>query len=279
MAHHVPRHPDDSVKTLEDLAENAQGIKKWGLLRADVDNLGQVFTKSLGAEDRTLSRVSTLSQLLSLFFSGHVQALVTRESAYRDSVYLVYAGGDDLCLLAPWSLLPDLARRLREDFWRYTRGRLTLSAGLYLAPREKFPVYQAADEAGELVAAAKRQGKDRLGLFNHTVSWGDLPTLASIKDLLQELLDSYGVPRSLLSLLRASWQEMELHKKGELPFYRIWRLLYGLRRLTDRLRRDQKEQAIATLNRLEQTLIINHHLRTHMDIAIRWAEYLTRRED
>ncbi|MBU4448867.1 MAG: type III-A CRISPR-associated protein Cas10/Csm1, partial [Proteobacteria bacterium] len=94
MAHHVPRRGDGSVKTLEDLAQIATGIKKWGVLRADVDNLGLVFTEGLGPEDRTLSRLSTLSSLVSLFFSAYVQNLIQRE--YGESVYLVYAGGDDL---------------------------------------------------------------------------------------------------------------------------------------------------------------------------------------
>ena len=280
LAHHVPRHPTGEVKTLEDLAGDARGIKKWGLLRADVDNLGRVFTDGLGEEDRTLSRVSTLSQLLSLFFSGHVQHLISTDPNYRDSVYLVYAGGDDLCLLGPWSVLPDLARRLRQDFDQWTRGRLTLSAGLYLAPREKFPVYQAADAAGDLLDVAKRHSpeKDSLGIFNQAVHWGDISTLADIKDLLTELLDRHDVPRALLSLLKASWQEKEQHERGALPIYRVWNLLYGLRRLTERLSRDKKDQAIVVLNKLEQKLISNYNLRAHTDIAVRWAEYLTRKE-
>ncbi len=279
LAHHVPRQPDGEVKTLEDMSRDAQGIKKWGLLRADVDNLGQVFTEGLGEEDRTLSRVSTLSQLLTLFFSGHVQHVIS--TVYRDSVYLVYAGGDDLCLLGPWSVLPDLARRLREDFGAWTRGRLTLSAGLYLAPRDKFPVYQAADAAGDLLDTAKRHRaeKDSLGIFDQAVRWEYISTLADVKDLLAELLDRHGVPRALLSLLKASWQEKEQHDQGALPMYRVWNLLYGMRRLTERLSRDQQNQAIVVLQQLEQKLIVNHNLRAHTDIAIRWAEYLTRKEE
>lgn len=280
LAHHVPRKPAGGVKTLEDLAGAAQGIKKWGLLRADVDNLGRVFTDGLGEEDRTMSRVSTLSQFLSLFFSGHVQHLISTHPAYRDSVYLVYAGGDDLCLLGPWSVLPDLARRLRLDFGRWTRGRLTLSAGLSLAPRDKFPVYQAADAAGDLLETAKRHSpeKDSLGIFHQAVRWTDIATLADIKDLLAELLDRHGVPKALLSLLKASWQEKEQYERGAVPTYRVWNLLYGLHRLTERLSRDKQDQAIVVLNRLEQKLISNYNLRAHTDIAIRWAEYLTRKE-
>lgn len=274
MAHHVPRKRDGTVKTLEELAAAATGIRKWGLLRADVDNLGQVFTEGLGEEDRSLSRLSTLSTLLSLFFSGHLQSLIQRE--YGDSVYLVYAGGDDLCLLAPWSVLPDLALQIRNDFRRWTRGRLTLSGGLYLAPREKFPVYRAADGAGDLVQQAKQRGKNRLGIFNQAVLWEDLEVLARIKEMLLELLETHQVPKALLGLLRASWLEHQQHEEGKLPIYRVWRLLYGLRRLSERLSRDRRMAALPVLQRLEQTLIIHHSLRPATDIAVRWAEYLVR---
>ncbi len=280
LAHHVPRRAGE-VKTLEDLAAEAQGLKKWGLLRADVDNLGKVFSAGLGDEDRSLSRVSALSQLLSLFFSGHVQHLISTEPTYKNSIYLVYAGGDDLCLLGPWSVLPDLARRLREEFGFWTRGSLTLSAGLYLAPRDKFPVYQAAEAAGELLETAKRSSpaKDCLGIFHQAVRWRDIPALADIKDLLFDLLEHHGVPRALLALLKASWQEQEQHERGALPMYRVWNLLYGMRRLTERLSREKKDQAISLLKALEQKLIVHHNLRAHTDIAVRWAEYLTRKED
>jgi CRISPR-associated protein Csm1 len=274
MAHHVPREADGTVKTLEELASAASGIRKWGLLRADVDNLGQVFTVGLGADDRTLSRLSTLSTLLSLFFSGHVQSLV--QKSYADSVYLVYAGGDDLCLLAPWSVLPDLVMKLREDFSHWTRGRLTLSGGIYLAPRDKFPVFRAAGGAGDLLAQAKQQDKNRLGIFEQAVIWDDLELLAQVKDKLVVLLEEHQVPKALFSMLRASWLEREQHAEGKLPTYRVWRLLYGLRRLAERLSRDKKLAALPVLQDLEQTLIVNHYLRPHTDIAVRWAEYLMR---
>ncbi|MFP3868869.1 MAG: type III-A CRISPR-associated protein Cas10/Csm1 [Desulfobacteraceae bacterium] len=282
LAHHVPRRNDATVKTLEDLAYSAGGIKKWALLRADVDDLGKVFTEGLGSEDRTLSRLSTLSSLLSLFFSAHVEVIV-KDSRYQNSVYLVYAGGDDLCLLAPWSILPDLACRLCQDFSNWTHGCLTLSAGLYLAPRDKFPVYRAAGGAGDLLAFAKQSGKNALGIFDQAVTWEEMQTLATIKDQLIRLIDQHQVPRSLFTLLMASWSQhrttLKAKDEGKLSMYQVWRLLYGLRRLIERLSRDQKMAAIKELSDLEKTLVINYELRPHTDIAVRWADFLTRKEE
>ncbi len=48
-----------SVKPFEVMAEQAEGIKRLGILRMDVDNLGQIFSKGLGAQ-ATLARVASL---------------------------------------------------------------------------------------------------------------------------------------------------------------------------------------------------------------------------
>lgn len=279
LARSAPRHDNGSIKTLEEIAKAATGIRKWGVLRADVDNLGEVFTSRLGSEDRTLSRLSTLSSLLSLFFSAHVEHLVASPE-YSHAVYLVYSGGDDVCLLAPWSLLPDLAKRLQEDFSLWTRGRLTLSAGVYLAPRDKFPVYRAADEAGSLVLLAKKGIKNRLAVFNRAVRWEELPILEDIKAILVKLLRDHEAPRALLGMIMGSWshyqETQQTHEGTQVPMFRVWRLLYGLRRLAERLGR--KESAIGDLMALEEKLIVNFQLRNHTDIAVRWADYLTRKE-
>ena len=116
---HSPLNRSGDMKTLEDLAEASTGIPKWGVLRADVDHLGQVFRVGLAGDDRSISRLSMLSHLISLYFSAHIQVLVHREP-FHEGVSLVYSGGDDLFALGAWSMLPDLARRIANDFSRFT---------------------------------------------------------------------------------------------------------------------------------------------------------------
>jgi len=156
VARFVPRDEDGSVTEFSDIAERSKGRKALSYLKADVDNLGLVFYAGLtgtARDRRSISRMSTLSRSLELFFAGYVQHL----AASFEHIYTVYSGGDDLLLVGPWNVLLNFALRLREDFRRYTCGNpsWSMSAGLVLVG-QKTPVLLAADEAEDRLEAAKQ---------------------------------------------------------------------------------------------------------------------------
>src|SRR5207245_2101756 len=105
------------------------GLDYLGLLKGDVDYLGQIFSGGLG-EDLSISRYATLSRMLDLFFSGYLNTLM-QEKAYANT-YTVYAGGDDFFLISDWESALCLADRLESDFRAYTchNPNITLSIGL-----------------------------------------------------------------------------------------------------------------------------------------------------
>jgi CRISPR-associated protein Csm1 len=114
----------------------------------DVDNLGELFRSRLGRHG-TISRVATVSESLRLFFEAWVPGRCRRQNLDPDgaSVFLTYAGGDDLLLVGAWSVLPELAFKIREDFRRFVGGRhVTLSGGIAVE-HPKYPLYQLAEDA------------------------------------------------------------------------------------------------------------------------------------
>jgi len=171
-----------------DYADHSTGIKRLGVLRMDVDNLGMVFMRGLafpqrqaitlsgsGGEPKTLegwgavsmnngeierkamaslSRMSTLSRQLNQFFSGYVPALLEQEAFNQCQV--VYAGGDDLFVIGSWHQLPQLANTIRKDFSEFCCGNesFTISGGLTLI-RAGYPIYRGAGLAGEAESLAK----------------------------------------------------------------------------------------------------------------------------
>ena len=76
------------------------------MVRLDVDALGAVFASGLG-EQRSLSRTATLSRELETFFSGYVNTL-----AKDHSMYITYAGGDDLFAVGSWINALEFSRAL-----------------------------------------------------------------------------------------------------------------------------------------------------------------------
>lgn len=151
------------ARTFEELAERAKeagAIRRIGVLRADVDNMGQAFTAGFSETYNTLSRTATLSRQLSLFFKCYInEILVQRE--YRIGIgegarnaMIVYSGGDDLFIVGAWNEVIELAVDIRDAFAEYTEGTLTISAGIGMYT-PKYPISQIAYEVGDLEEESK----------------------------------------------------------------------------------------------------------------------------
>lgn len=123
------------VRTFSEIAGKSRGCKKLGILKADVDTLGFLFSEGLQRKDSntgTISRVNTLSRMLELFFSGYLHQII--EARYKN-IYCVFSGGDDLFLIGPWSEMPDLAIEINHEFHKYTGFNkcMTLSAAICIS--------------------------------------------------------------------------------------------------------------------------------------------------
>ncbi|MFH1581738.1 MAG: type III-A CRISPR-associated protein Cas10/Csm1 [Pseudomonadota bacterium] len=182
-----------SFSTLADMAE---GDKRIGILKMDVDNLGLIFSLGLDTPRtskeeaknlRSISRLSTLSRQLSFFFTVHIDDLCRQVFAdWRNDdknewphklnvssiFYLIFAGGDDLVVVGPWDRIIYLARRIRKAFKNFTchNPNITLSAGIYIC-KPKFPIIIAAEKAEEALKQSKDKGRNRITVMGETVVW------------------------------------------------------------------------------------------------------------
>ena len=177
-------------KLAEECCDKGHGIKRLGVLRADVDNLGAAFIGGFirhgqPEADRyaTLSRYADLSRDLGLFFQLAVDKIcqgelngfdindkqlpfnlygLTKEKQRK--VHVVYSGGDDMFIVGAWDDLLELAVDIRRAFAKFTNGKLTFSAGLALFT-PSYPISKMAEITGMLESAAKDNAKDSIALF------------------------------------------------------------------------------------------------------------------
>lgn len=226
MGDYAAKNSTGTLKTFAQLAECSEGIRRIGVLRADVDNLGAAFVNGFVRENDlidkyryvTVSRTSTLSRSLSIFFKYHINTLLgnaeyslTDKKGSRNAV-IIYAGGDDLFIVGAWDEVLSAAVDIRRAFMRYTGGALTLSAG-FAVYDEKYPITLMAEETAELESRAKNHKydegtKNSISLFGlegengylvdkHTYDWDTFETKVlgekynSIKTLFAEE-GSYG---------------------------------------------------------------------------------------
>jgi CRISPR-associated protein Csm1 len=147
----------EEIAKLEDEDEGA----RMGILRMDVDNLGELFMKGFPDEKRSFSALATLSSMLDLYFSGHINYIRNKEK-YQNRVNIVYSGGDDVFAVGRWAELIDFAAEVRKGFRKFVGDRedISISGGMVMVG-PKFPIAKAANMAGEAEDAAKKYKKPR----------------------------------------------------------------------------------------------------------------------
>ncbi len=294
----------DSVKPFEVMAWQSQGIKRLGVLRMDVDNLGRIFAEGLG-ERATLSRVASLSLAVSLFFEGWVERLAEEQNA-RDGrgerLYSIYSGGDDLFFVGSWDAIVELARHIRADLSRFAAHHpgIHASAGIALVAA-KYPLYQAAREAGEAEEAAKHyrrpQGhtKDAIAFLGEVQPWEAFglerectPGTDSVHRLMHlfaNLVQAGGAPKRLLRVFLALYEQYrerervlresgkDVTRTGEpQTLWGPWipRGYYVLMRMAKDTKNDASEDLAEHLNRE------GFHRLASVGLAARWADLFTR---
>ena len=228
LAQSVPFEDGDTeeIKSFENLAEDAEGDKKIAYVKADVDNLGLIFMKGLG-KNYTISRVATLSRNLDLFFSGYLNTLFDRE--FKNRIYTVYAGGDDLFIVAPWNIAIEAIRRVREEFEHFTckNRAFGLSCGIYIATGN-YPIRLAAERVDMAESEAKKaEGKDSINVLGETLTWDKLSGISKPLQQAVSKLESREIGRTNMYRIYMLLKEYkELKEKGDDRRYMFYPFFY-----------------------------------------------------
>ncbi len=312
----VPTNRQGLPLTFDELAEATaskeqrwSGLKRWGVLRMDVDNLGTLFSQGFktnlaqsGAgvqiNNLTLSRLATLSFALRLFFEGWLPQLGKAQDDSKrleQRLYIQYAGGDDLFVVGSWDALPEFALKIRESFNQYVceNPRVTLSGGVALATM-KYPLYQAAEEAEKTEKTAKdyrrdsqNRSKNAFHFLGQTVGWEDFRKVMERAYKLAEWCGENGpVSRALLQTLQSIHEEYNYGRKEALknkkwkpdqPYFGpwMWHLAYQLARRSEG--KHIPEPIKEELRGLESKMLTGRQSIETIGLAARWAQYLIRK--
>ena len=264
-----------------------KGNQLIGVLKADVDNLGLIFSE--GLKNRlTVSRYLTMSRMLDLFFSGWMYRILKETTDYRE-IYTVYSGGDDLVLVGPWEKIINFAQRLNQEFRRFTckNENITLSAGIAVV-QPKYPIAAAVGLADKYLEISKAAGKNRVTFFDTTVTWSELEAVMKYKDTLNEGYEKFSTIFTTQFIHRLLvYHQMYLDSKNgditKLIFHS--RMHYDVRRnLMERVNdlEDKKEKKWFNENIIELMLQlyrapVNEELMKNLKIPVYWILYKNRK--
>lgn len=287
----------EGEKEFEQFSDNAQGIARMGILRMDVDNLGEIFIRGLnfGRKNEhghqtsmgSLSRVATISRQLNLFFAGYLHQIL---ADFKRS-QIIYAGGDDVFIIGSWDELPEVAHKIKSEFQKYCADNpcFTLSAGIATVGG-RYPISRAAELAGDFEEQAKslKRGtkeKNALCFLETAIGWESYADALKLRDALQDIVDKTNSQTIIDRLRQVVIAVDEIKAKQqtgniqELIYWDKWRwrLVYNLKRMEKRFPEIQSE-----LNDLLNQLITPQNLANKqpvmdwLQLPVRWAEFLLR---
>lgn len=209
-----------SLKSFEDISDAATGNKKIAVYKADVDNLGMIFSiglkkkKNISAEElekieendekdyRSISRISTLSRNMEYFFSYWMNSIfetgkveiwlgnkIKKEIDFNN-IYVLYSGGDDLVIIGPWDKIIYISYFIRKKFEEFVteNEEITLSGGIAIS-HPKLRIINGIDKAGELEEKSKEIDKDKntLTLFGKSFKWDEFEKIFEFAEKLQKI--------------------------------------------------------------------------------------------
>ena len=237
---------------------------KLGVLRMDIDNLGASIQKC-----RTLDEYKKLSAILTKYFEENIWIL---QHNYKDSVNLIYAGGDDVFAVGHWNYVIEFAHDLANNFNKYIQNsgltlnaKLTLSGGVAIVD-DKFPISKAAQIAGDAEDASKHNNngeKNAFTFLGNTISWHDYDYIYSFKKDFVTLCREHNMPKSILHKMMAY---NDMRKNGRLEY--IWNSMYFIARFNE-YKNDEIKKFV---KKLHNELIEDTNNYGYIALAARWAE-------
>lgn len=257
-------------------------FKRLGVLRMDVDNLGNIFQSGIAREKMSLCRMSALSRSFDYFFSGYLNTIWKDVDPLHS--YIVYSGGDDVFVIGDWSVSIQIAKRIHEKFKLFTCNNpaFSISGGIALIG-DKFPIIKGAEMSATEESNAK--GHECGGRAKNSLSFLSTPLnfdeeYTRVEQLKNEIVKAVGtglLPRSFLSKVLSHWINAGWHNHGVTNTKTYWMLVYDLGRMMGRthspLIENCKNDVFAKPQKLDnQPINTNYHPLELWAMACRWAE-------
>lgn len=226
------------VKEFEKLAHESRGVPHLAMFKADLDNLGIVFSRGLGKQ-LSASRYASLSRTLDYFFTVMVRHCIESDPRFKD-IYTVFSGGDDLCVIGPWNAIIDFSIAFHRKFELFTGSNpwLSVSGGIAIVGKG-LPVGRMAEEAeAELERAKdyphlKKTEKNAISLFGVASQWNQFEALVADGSTLVEELENGGVSHGAVYALLEDSRRAESFLSGDIgPHNALWKshFEYAIRR-------------------------------------------------
>ncbi len=282
-------------------AKERTGTDNLGVLKLDVDSLGEMFRDVF----TTQRKFEEASAAFGYFFGKHMKDLWRtntfkgaddNEHHYHDNILIIFSGGDDCLLLGGWDAVLEFALMLRTEFENYCKtttilpNAATFSAAILLL-HASTPVIQIGHLAEEELNKAKQfsSTKNAVSLFGGIFSWKEFSDMKDLTNVLAVLIrgsdENPPESKALLQKIRLSARGYDaLMKKVELKrqvnFQKVWNLTWFIMRNVKNENKETVERKIVSKyhDAVLKALITKEYSNALIyPAAARWTELLTRK--
>ncbi|TNJ40313.1 type III-A CRISPR-associated protein Cas10/Csm1 [Chlorobaculum thiosulfatiphilum] len=280
----------DNIITYSQLAFKSfyeTGTEKLGILKMDVDDLGKIFAEGFPKDLRTPSRVMSLSRSLQWFFEGYMNTIL-RDEEFRDYIYPIFSGGDDLFMVGAWHKVFDIALKIREEFQKFVCNNpsLTLSASL-LVVDEHYPVSRFAVLAEERLHEAKygRTNKNSINVFGEILNWQEFRDAEKIKEKLVRMVKELDEPKAIIQKVLQGCRGLETLSGGtpgkqQSYAIKVWQMAYFFRDLEREHSKAVADEIIAEYEKVVFDAMKGETVNPmYIAVGARWAEMASREKN
>jgi len=268
------------IASLEELAARADGDRKWGILRGDVDHFDLQLRRAGSIEDHL-----HLSVAFKDFFAGELALVCTRLPDFWRKVSILYRGGDGFTVLGTWDALIVLARELQRLFEKFIEHNFeslpgveakTLSMALAIAAEPRTPAPLVLQEASMLLRAAKSNELGSFHLFGRTLEWKRLDDAEELKEDLVRLVTRFGYPADYIHDLASVYREAFSTRAGRrskvVRVDKPWRTYLRLSRVIPQARgKEASGLRNAVITNLVGKRTAGMKLRPSARVGLEWA--------
>ena len=240
---YVPFDDEGKIITFKDIETQDKGQKALMTLKGDVDNLGTIFQE--GIRSANIAKMAALSRQMNLFFSLWLPAYCAEQS---QSMYTVFAGGDDFFLIGPWYSTQKVAHAMQQAFAHYVaeNPKIHFSVGMVMR-KSNIPVPRLGDLAEEALEKSKKidAGKNAVTIFNRSVKWEKWQFLLNLGDEIERLAKDYEISTAYIySLIHFALQAENKENKIENSMWRSRFYYKTARYVVDKLKKEEKSTAL-----------------------------------
>ncbi|MCT4597000.1 MAG: type III-A CRISPR-associated protein Cas10/Csm1 [Vallitalea sp.] len=282
------------------------GDDKLAYVKIDVDNLGQLFRDGFKKvkvddkeiENKTISRVTTLSRMINIFFECYIQYLVDKEyeveednkkykkKLYKNKIYILYSGGDDTLLIGSWNIVLDFISLVNDEFRKYTCNNTDITiSGAVKIYNPKYPIARVMPALNDEMDFIKnyirddevKPTKNKICIMGQPLTWDELKVIIDLKKYLVKSINYSNLSRNNLQKLFLVNDEITKGTK------KIWKLYYYLRNVNQEcsdkvIKIYEKILFNKKYNLIDGNELINIYNKQVLNIAVKMAEIETRRQ-